>query len=580
MFIVSALIASSLLTADVSIEDVLPDNTIAFATVTDVSELVTHLQNMGLSDAICDIAQTVCGSQEITGDESCPIDASYFSEDGTITLPGGQASWGLYPVADLESDTIGIGMLAFLQLEDEKLESLIKQGFEKHAKANEVEIETVDISGRDVWMVQFNFDLPADSLPMPINIDAPSNLYFANTDGFLIFGTEPDGFDFFFSAIDDDPIEESLGSNSVYDALMTRCGTEGDVKAGVLLTNLADTLLQMDASGMAMMMMPMAKTIFGDIDGIAETVSFAPSQDVMLEGKYAILMESGRSGLLGLISEDATASSIPSFVSDDTITYSQSSIAFDKVLPLMKEVLSSNPMFALQFNPQMMEQMEAGVSMYLSPLGSQMHFVTSGTEPYTDGSVGFMAAIECVDEEQLSSVLSLMMPSVGAEPSDFLGNQIFTVDVSGGMMMPMDLSMSVAVAGGYVFLGSQHSVENALRSIAHPKEAKSTHGTNSAVSILGHENMSGWGYGDIAKSMMMQKAMNDSLLEMYDEQLSQIEEFDPEMAAEMRAEADMGMLKQDALYDALMKCFGPMAWNLRADDTGLTAEVLMLRPTK
>jgi hypothetical protein len=48
----------------------------------------------------------------------------------------------------------------------------------------------------------------------------------------------------------------------------------------------------------------------------------------------------------------------------------------------------------------------------------------------------------------------------------------------------------------------------------------------------------------------------------------------------MRAEADMGMLKQDALYDALMKCFGPMAWNLRADDTGLTAEVLMLQPTK
>jgi|GEM_PF-3787398 hypothetical protein len=578
MFIISTLIATSLLTADVNIEDVLPANTIAFASVTDVSELVTHLQKMGICDAVCDIAQTVCNSLDLMGDEECPIAASYFSKDGTCTIPSGQASWGLYPVVDFESGTVGIGMLAMLEMDDEKFSAMMKEAFEGHAKANDSELETVDIIGRDVWTVQYEIELPADLLPIPIDFGGPSSLYFANTDGYLLFGTEPDGLSSLFSAIDGDPIEDSLASSSVYDALMARCGTEADLKAGVLLTNLADTLMQMDTSGM--MVMPSLKTAFGDIDGAVETLSFSPSEDVMLEAKCALLMEEGRNGLLGLVAADAPATAIPSFVGDDTITYSQNNIAFDKVVPLMKEVVASNPMFAMQMNPQMMEQMEAGISMYTSTLGSETHFMTTGTEPYTADTVGFMAAVECVDEEALSNVLSLMMPSFGAAPSDFLGNQIFTIDLGAGMMMPLDLSFSIAVGGGYVFVGSQYSVENALRAIANPKEAKSTHGSNAAVPMLEKDNVSGWGYGDMAKSMMMQKAMSDSLVGMKEDVLVQIEEFDPEMAAEMRAETEKNMAIQNAMLDAMAKLFGPMAWSLHADDTGFTAEVIMLQATK
>ena len=119
-------------------------------------------------------------------------------------------------------------------------------------------------------------------------------MYFAYTEGYLLFGTEPEGFASVFSALDGEPLEESLATNDDYLELMERCGEEGDLQAAVLLTNLADTFLQMDTSGMGMTLLPMAKTVIGDIDGLAQTVSFSSSKDTILEGKYTILMRDGR----------------------------------------------------------------------------------------------------------------------------------------------------------------------------------------------------------------------------------------------------------------------------------------------
>ena len=59
---------------------------------------------------------------------------------------------------------------------------------------------------------------------------------------------------------------------------------------------------------------------------------------------------------------------------------------------------------------------------------------------------------------------------------------------------------------------------------------------------------------------------------------AQIEEFDPEMAAEMRAEAEQGLATQNALLDAMSKMFGPMAWNINADDSGFTSSYIFMSP--
>ncbi len=82
----------------------------------------------------------------------------------------------------------------------------------------------------------------------------------------------------------------------------------------------------------------------------------------------------------------------------------------------------------------------------------------------------------------------------------------------------------------------------------------------------------------MAKSMEMQMAISKSMVGMNEEMLAQVEEFDPEMAEEMRADAEKSLALQDAILNAMANMFGPMAWAMHADDTGFTAEVIMLKP--
>jgi hypothetical protein len=358
---------------------------------------------------------------------------------------------------------------------------------------------------------------------------------------------------------------------------MERCGQEGDMQAAVLLTNLADTFLQMDTSGMGMTLLPMAKTVIGDIDGLAQTVSFSSSKDTILEGKYTILMRDGRNGLMSLLAVDSPQSKIPSFVGEDTISYTQASINYDKVVPLVNEIISSNPLLSMQISPQMVEEFGTSISMFTSNLGRQTHYVTAGTIPYSADSHGTLVAIECLNEEQFSSALGMMLPSLGATPVDFLGNQIFTIDLGSSAMMPipMEMSFSIAVGGGYLFVGNSNAVENALRAIANPKESKSNHGMNDAADLLASGNYSGWGYGDPLKNLEIQTAVFEESNEAF---FAEMEEYDPEMAAEMRADAAGENSLQDSILKTLSLFLGPMSWNMSTDDKGFTAEILMLKP--
>jgi hypothetical protein len=142
--------------------------------------------------------------------------------------------------------------------------------------------------------------------------------------------------------------------------------------------------------------------------------------------------------------------------------------------------------------------------------------------------------------------------------------------------MPIPLEMSLAVGGGYAFLGSTNLVENALRSVANPKDAKAARSENGATSRLSQKDVSSWGYLDIRKSIEIQTAMSEKMAEgMFEE----MEAFDPEMAAEMKSEFEQQSAMQKKIVDTITSLLGPMAWDLTADDTGLTAHAVMLKPT-
>ena len=577
MILVTALITTSLLTVDVRIEQVLPENTIAVMSANNVSLFMAHLKEIGACDAVCDIVQSAMSTDEespIT--QACSEMKNSFDQED-LSLPNGHVGMGLYPVVDFEVGLVGLGALFMVEVENDKFGKIIQSAIDQYSGMMEFDFEMIDISGRDVWIVQNDFTEITSQILIPIDISSMTQWYFAYADGYLLFGTEPEGFASVFSALDGEPLEESLATNDDYLELMERCGQEGDMQAAVLLTNLADTFLQMDTSGMGMTLLPMAKTVIGDIDGLAQTVSFSSSKDTILEGKYTILMRDGRNGLMSLLAVDSPQSKIPSFVGEDTISYTQASINYDKVVPLVNEIISSNPLLSMQISPQMVEEFGTSISMFTSNLGRQTHYVTAGTIPYSADSHGTLVAIECLNEEQFSSALGMMLPSLGATPVDFLGNQIFTIDLGSSAMMPipMEMSFSIAVGGGYLLVGNSNAVENALRAIANPKESKSNHGMNDAADLLASGNYSGWGYGDPLKNLEIQTAVFEESNEAF---FAEMEEYDPEMAAEMRADAAGENSLQDSILKTLSLFLGPMSWNMSTDDKGFTAEILMLKP--
>jgi hypothetical protein len=582
MFTISTLITVSVLAVDIRIDQVLPENSIAVMSINDVSQFVQHFEEMGATEAICEVGKIFLAAKGTEVSEKCPLSEACnelkvsLGDDVNISIPSGHAGMGLYPVVDFEVGSVGIGALLMCEVGDSKVGELVQKAFENHAESLKVELETVDISGRDVWMVQNELDTLEEILPFPIDLSSLSQVYLANTDGYLLIGTEPDAFDSLFTLIDGEEIEDSLASNDEYRELVQRCGEGGDIFAVVLLTNLADAFLQMDTSGMGMMFLPTLKAAVGDIDGFAERVSLSPEEGIALRGKYAVLMQEGRNGLMGLVGNGEPRADIPSFVGDDTISYNQAQIDYSKVAPWIKQVILSNPMLAMQVTPESMEQIDTSVQMYTSALGQSTHIVSAGTMPFSVESFGYLVAVECTDEEQLSNVLGLMMPTIGGEPTDFLGNQIFSFDLGSSMMMPLpiDLSFSVAVGGGYVFAGTSNSVENALRTIANPKESKSTHGANSSIQLLEQDDVCGWGYGDPVKSMQIQNELSKS---MSDSMFTQMEEFDPEMAEEMRAEMNQGVEMQDSLIKVMSAVLGPVSWTMSSEETGFTVEVVMLK---
>jgi hypothetical protein len=165
----------------------------------------------------------------------------------------------------------------------------------------------------------------------------------------------------------------------------------------------------------------------------------------------------------------------------------------------------------------------------------------------------------------------------GAEETDFLGNQIFSINIGDLLPLPMPISleMSIAVGGGYAFLGTTNTVEDALRSVANPTNRKRIAPTNAAVSLIPHDDVSSWGYADMKKSLKIQTAMSNAMSE---EMFEEMEAFDPEMAAEMRKEFEKQSEIQDAVAKVITSLLGKMAWNMTADDTGIDARVIMLNP--
>jgi len=568
LLLTAQIVTVSLVYADIQIQQVVPDTTIAVISTNNVGDVIKKHESAGVCDIMMDMCTSIVG-ESYFGDDAQWIEmmnTTGFDIESWI-LPSGHAGFAIYPVVDYEIGSVAIGHFGVIELDDSACGEFFSTQFDTLLNDSGMEYESVNLSDRDVWMIQ---------APPFLASGAFDRAYIVYSDGTLMVGTEPDVIATALLGLDGDFEKNQLDTHKDFIALIDRCGNEGDVFAGLMLTNLSDTIVQMDETGMAMMFLPSVKTLFGDVDGIAQSVSISPSSDVFVDTRYTALMNDGRSGLLGLLGSNAKQGRIPEFVQPEALSYSQGQIHVDKIVGVIKDSVQSNPMLSMQMSQQM-EQIEAGLNIFFNPLGSRYHVFSTGQLPYNPSSIGYLFAIECKDEKAFGNALSQTLPMAGARTSDFLGNQVFSINIGDVLPLPMPVSleMSIAVGGGYAFLGTSNTVEAALRSVSNPSSRKRIATTNVATTFIPHDDVSSWGYADLRTSLEIQTAMSNAMSE---EMFKEMEAFDPDMAAEMRKEFENQSQIQDAITNIMTSLLGEVAWNLTADQSGLNGRAVMLKP--
>lgn len=584
MLITTILISSSLIAAgDFQIKDVLPTEAVFCCSVENLNHVCESMITKTQREKICTLMSEAFaggeGGEMFSAIESqCKelLAQSGLPDDWKPSMPAGYAGFGVYPVADYEAGTLDIAMLAVLELHNPEIAKVAASLCENMSEMTDIQVETVNLAGADFWMIDSFID-PNLTAEIPMGFGetlAMDRIYLGSVNGYMICGTEADGVSRAIAATSGEVESDSLASNETYIAMMDQID-EGDLHAVVMLDNLADFIIQADQSRMVGMFLPMLKSAIGDVDGFAESVTLAPSDDVFLHASYTMWMPNGREGLLGLASAVTSPASTPNFVGEDTISYSQINVDFEKIAPWLRNVMSMNPM--MQIPPQQLEGMEQAVTAAVAPLGNTMHVVSSLSLPLTEESMGFLLAVECEKSEAMETYLSSMMPMIGSEPREFLGYRMYPIETAGAGMMTggMDLPISVAVGGGWVMLGMTHSVENALRLSANPNSNKPTSTKNSAMEMISTSDATGWGYADLGKSMLASAELSEMQMA---NMIQEMETFDPEMAAEMKQQVDLQMKASKAINELVASFLGATAWTMEANDEGFVAHAVLMRP--
>lgn len=579
MLLVGSLTLETL--AQISIEHIAPENTVFVVGADNVEMTITRARQTKLweiweSDEFKEL------TEEFTDEFTQHLAEMYKElgvEEGSLTPPTGPAGLAAYTVMNEETGRPELAMLLFADYgEDaEKFASLVDALLEKMQEDMDVEFEEDELLGRNVVVIEIqeqeedDEDMDFDDFdPNPLPgvdelTDKFSTLYYVRDGNRFFLGSELDGLQNALEAIDgegpsvladrDDFLSAraQLGESDAYGLFMTRdFGSVVDV---------------FDESGMVRMM---AGTTVQTLIGKVEALGFGyrlNGSAAMVEQYATLYMPEGKEGIFALLDIETPRNELPSFIGADAISYSYLNFNFNGLVDFVREIVQSNPMLGMQIG-QNMPQIEEAIMGLCNPLGTKVHMYTTLKQPIAADSLSIIFAIECKDPEKFEEFIAEWGVGIGMEPRDFLGHRIYSYD----MFLPGmgdGTSFALGLSGGYLFLGGTDGVEQALRSAGQNNLVglggdKEFH---RALDSLDNDPMTSWGYSDFLASMAATLEIQKFSTE---DMIREMEEIDPEMAAELKAELldeDGFLQKLDIKY--LSRFIGPAAWQVRSTEEGL-----------
>ena len=448
--------------------------------------------------------------------------------------------------------------------------------FEKGREEGAIEIDTRDVRGRDVKVIESigeeeDFGDAFGGMDQMMMLGDPSilfpdtdTMYMVREDSKFILANDLLAIDDALAVFDGDDIE-SAGDVEDVQRINGMLG-DGDAVFMMRFEPLGELMapMMMGPLGMADMMID---ELFGGIRGFG--MSMAMGGDVgMLTLSGAVYSPDGKEGLLALVDESTPIdNSPPKMVPIDAISYSRINVNFKDMIPLVRNLASAMPMGGQEID-NALDMYEPTVKPALDTLGPEIYMYGTVRKPIEMDSSSTVMMVEAEDPDRVHPMMALMGPSMGMEPRDFKGETIWSD--------PMG-AMSMAVAGKWMFMGESRGVEQAIRAMEGGADSITDNPIfTSSTRRLDSDKAVGWGWADMVEQYAVQRQMLKNMNEM----MGGFDEFAPDgQAGGDQFEETMSLL-QEVTPEDLSRCMGPMIWTLTSPKDGLIQRMWLLPPTK
>ena len=575
-----------------SIEDIAPANSVVVAGVKNAQRANenferTRLYQLLQHEHIQELMERA--EKELTEGPLAEIAAELNFDPEMLQKPSGSLGMAIFPVIDPEIGRPAPHMIALADYGDQadEVERFIERLLERGERDRHIEYERNRVLGRMVYSFQIvepepepaddEFDFDFSFFPDPANlIGHVERMHIARNDSAFIFSSD-------FSALSeslerlDGGHGDRIQDRADFRGVLGQVGEENDGFAVILTRDMLQILAPLDEMGMGMMIQPMLRSTFGDIHGYGLALRFGVD-DTIAHLKYSLFMPHGKGGLTSLIDTAEPREDVPAFADVDTMSYSRSTVRFDRVVGVIRQIIQSNPMLAMEVEPQFRE-MEPMLNEFFGTLGEEVISIGSLRRPLDVNSSQNLFAIEARDPEGFENFISQHAPQMGFEPRDFLGQRIYTnEDLFGGMMMmpgAMAQSVSIGIGGGYIFAGNTAGVEQALRMMSQPGEESGLARQEMfrrAIKNLPDGRFASWSY----LNLVDQLEATFKIGELTAEQMArEMREMFPEIAEEM-AEDDAGNFLEALDFDVVRRFIGPAVAEVHATDDGFVGTTILL----
>jgi hypothetical protein len=572
-----------------TIERIAPEKSVLIVGTKNTQAMIDRVKGTPLMDLWKDekIQSLIADGLKQMGEHMDTMFQELGVDDDSLVPPNGGSGLAIYPYTDEELSITKVGMLMFADYGDQakadKTHALIQAVLTRGEKDGKLEFEEKDVNGRSVISIDLAKLKPAEgddmdddfggNMPIPMPdpaevFEGMEKLHYVRDGNVLMLSSNLENLTDALDLVDGKGGNETLANRPDFQAISGKLG-ETNAYAVVLTRDIMEIIGTLNP--MAGMMQPMARASVGKVDGYGIGVQF-DGPHAMVEQKLAIYMPEGKKGLTTLVDEPKPRAAIPSFVSQDAVSYSSVNFEFGGFMPVIREIVASTPMLQAQMGPTL-DQMEPIVNQLTSALGSQIHMSSSYTRPFTATSQSSVTALECTKPQEFENAFAGLAAQGGFEARDFLGQRIFSTSPQ---MMPDGQTMSIGIGGGFVLIGPTTSVEQTLRATSEPAQA--TIAANAdfqrAIATLQSQESIAWGYSDTVDALEATVAVEKAKVR---KMIDDIREDDPEFAQEMEADLKKDWEVLDKFdFNMLRNYIGPTAWQIRSTPDGFEGNFYML----